>query len=63
MTYVTRNGEDAILIGDGPLTKTFKEFEVSGERYLVWSKNLRYRMDDDKDGNPVPSDRDILKRN
>ena len=61
MSYKTRAGKDAILIGDGPLTKTFKLIEVDGHSYLVWAKDLRYRTDNKPDNTPVLDDRDILE--
>lgn len=60
-TYMSRGGKAALLLGHGPLSKTFFNFEVDGQRYLVWANSLRYRMDFDDKGKPVLDDRDILE--
>lgn len=60
--YITRDGRPAQLIGPGPLSKNFLEFDVDGQRYLVWASSLRYRADFDSDGAPVPDQRDILEK-
>ncbi|QIG70771.1 hypothetical protein EVB91_220 [Rhizobium phage RHph_I1_18] len=48
--YETRAGHLAIVVGAGPLSKTFIEVSIKPFRYLVWAKTshgtLRYRMDE-----------------
>lgn len=61
-TYTTRGGSAAFLLGNGPLTKTFKLFQVEDRQYLVWSHDLRYRMDHDEETKlPVLTPFDILE--
>jgi hypothetical protein len=62
MQYITRAGKPASLIGYGPLSKTFKLFQVDDKQYLVWAHSLRYRMDFDSKGNPVLDTRDIVEQ-
>lgn len=43
----TRDGKTCKVLGPGPLTKTFLNVEVEGEKpYLVWEKTGRYRLDE-----------------
>jgi hypothetical protein len=61
-TYKTRGGNAAFLLGHGPLSKTFLEFEVAEQRYLVFATDLRYRMDfDDDTKEPKLTPMDILE--
>ncbi len=43
----TRDGKEAVILGNGPLSKTFKEVAVGDEKYLVWADTMRYRKDNE----------------
>lgn len=62
MQIKTRNGQDGVVTGYGPLSKTFLQVELTDKtRYLVWASDRRYRMDEDKAGNPVPHSLDLVE--
>lgn len=62
MQIKTRNGQDGLVTGPGPLSKTFLQVELSDKtRYLVWASDRRYRMDVDENREPVLHPLDIVE--
>jgi hypothetical protein len=46
-TCKLRDGRQATILGNGPLSGRFKQILINGETstYLVWSDTMMYRLD------------------